>query len=47
MAARLLRNWLQIVDYNGERTLDAFVKFVESGGKDGAGASEEASDIFI
>jgi len=34
----------EIVDYNGERTLDAFIKFLESNGKEGAGASEEEVD---
>lgn len=38
---------LQIVDYNGERTLDAFTKFLESGGKTGAGPSEEVSVTII
>ena len=33
-----------MVDYNGERTYDAFVKFLESGGTVGAGEAEAGED---
>lgn len=34
----------KVIDYNGERTFDAMVKFVESGGTEGAGEPEGADD---
>lgn len=32
-----------VVDYNGERTLDGFTSFIESGGKDGEGVPDIVS----
>ncbi|XP_076445933.1 protein disulfide-isomerase-like [Babylonia areolata] len=34
----------EVVDYNGERTLEAFVKFIESGGTEGAGVPEDEEE---
>ncbi|GFO41792.1 protein disulfide-isomerase [Plakobranchus ocellatus] len=34
----------EVIDYNGERTLDGFKKFLDSNGKDGAGVAEEEEE---
>jgi protein disulfide-isomerase A1 len=34
----------KVVEYNGERTLDGFTKFLESGGVDGAAVEEEEEE---
>uniref|UniRef100_A0A8C4X1P3 Protein disulfide-isomerase n=1 Tax=Eptatretus burgeri TaxID=7764 RepID=A0A8C4X1P3_EPTBU len=35
----------KVIDYNGERTFDAFIRFLDSGGQEGADADEELEDV--
>lgn len=37
----------EVVDYNGERTLDGFVKFLESGGQESEGVPDVVSFVYF
>jgi len=36
----------QLVDYNGDRTLEGFIRFLDSDGEDGRGPTDEEVSVF-